>query len=71
MKWQNLKQNKCPRCGKDFALVMPSQTPLLNCSCGFKIGYARFEEITTSQAKQSVDSYFKQRGEQHLYDDEP
>ena len=64
MKWFNLKQNKCPQCGKDLEF-----TDGIHCGCGFRISEQRYKEITSDMAKKSVDSYFRQRGEQNLYDD--
>jgi len=63
MKWYNLKSNKCPQCSKQLQFDQG-----IYCGCGFKISEQRYKEITSDMTKQSVNSYFKERGEQNLYD---
>lgn len=50
MKWQNLKNNKCPQCGKDVIKYPFNYTPfndMLEHPCGFKISQKRFSEIVS------------------------
>lgn len=49
MKWVNLKQNKCPKCGADLATAYIPDTRIFECSCGFKIRELRFSQIVNSQ----------------------
>ena len=59
MNWKNLKNNKCPKCGKDTALVSPYEYSPINKvfkhKCGFKINEGRFNEIVHDMNKQSVE----------------
>lgn len=43
MVWANLKNNKCPKCGKEFDDF--TSTECLRCDCGFLISWRRFKEI--------------------------
>lgn len=47
MKWQNLKENKCPKCDKDLAEAFNPVTKMFECSCGFKIREAKFNQIVS------------------------
>ena len=59
MKWDNLGDNRCPKCyssliGKellDEALECPDQ------ECGFKISQLKFIEITTRIRRRRADSF--------------
>ena len=56
MKWQNLKQNKCPKCNKTFGTAAFSQQlGFIICSCGFKISNKRFSEIVNSQVTSDLE----------------
>ena len=46
MKWSNLKEYKCPKCGKD----LKKEDKLISCTyCDFKIKESRYNEIVKSQ----------------------
>lgn len=45
MRWMNLKDNKCPRCGKDWAFDLTVADEFLTHGCGFKIRESRCKEI--------------------------
>ena len=45
MKWWNLKNNKCPKCNKDFVMGLTVVGDLYAHECGFKIRKQRYEEI--------------------------
>ena len=45
--WNNLRENKCPRCGRDFlqhGTYDPAEKTL-TCICKFKISTQRMQEI--------------------------
>lgn len=46
MKWNNLKENRCPQCNKTFKTFTPK---LIKCSCNFIISVKRFNEIVNEQ----------------------
>jgi len=52
MKWGNLKENKCPKCGEDLC-QSTIKKDVFECangiSCGFSISTKRFSEIVNSQ----------------------
>jgi hypothetical protein len=58
MKWENLKNNKCPLCFWDFAkgLKVESnmQPAMLIHSCGFKINEQRYKEISASLVERKL-----------------
>lgn len=60
MNWKNLKNNKCPKCGKDTAIASPYEySPLskvLAHPCGFKIRESRYKEIVTSMTNQEIEA---------------
>lgn len=47
MKWRNLKNNKCPQCGKDWAFTLKSENGMMTHGCGFKIRESRYQEIVS------------------------
>ena len=70
MKWNNLKLNKCPKCGKDLQWAPTSRdglTPAKEmhkksfsyCSCGFTISDKRMKEIITSQVDRTIESHYR------------
>lgn len=48
MKWDNLTENKCPQCGKDWAPSLKEEDGMLTHSCGFKIREKRYKELVES-----------------------
>ena len=57
MKWINLKQNKCPNCGKQFGFVDFNAKPgYIVCRCGFAIREKRYSEIVNSQVTAGLPS---------------
>jgi len=74
MKWNNLKSNKCPKCGKnlmdDFetrdVMIPMTRDPLRGfyCDCGFSISVKRFKEITISQVNRDLDKYHEDMEEE-------
>jgi DNA-directed RNA polymerase subunit RPC12/RpoP len=56
MKWNNLKENKCPQCGEPFdPHRVYTATQLIICKCGFRISFKRFREIINSQVTKRID----------------
>lgn len=60
MIWQNLKLNKCPNCGKDFGKSAGFSAIMIECSCGFKIGFKRMEQIISSQITKDLEEKWDQ-----------
>jgi len=58
MKWNNLKLNKCPKCGRNlrFQVGMPNYC---FCICGFKISSKRFKEIVSNKVSQSIENHYR------------
>ena len=55
LKWENLLINKCPKCGKDFALSnFDKPSKMFTHACGFKIKEETFKRITRSQVVKRV-----------------
>ena len=58
MKWENLKNNKCPQCFRDFTkgLTVESnmQPTMFTHSCGFKISEKRFNEICQDMVESNL-----------------
>jgi hypothetical protein len=48
MNWSNLKENKCPKCGKDISGAFDRENFKFNCTCGFVITAKRFKEIVSN-----------------------
>lgn len=63
MKWFNLKDNKCPKCGKDFTKGLETynflentiEIKVLSHPCGFKISEQRYKEIVSSMLSSHFD----------------
>lgn len=59
MKWNNLKENKCPQCFKDWASDLKETTggafglKLLTHKCGFRIYERKYREILKSVISKS------------------
>jgi len=57
MKWDNLKKNRCPSCGKDWSnpknvkyiTEEALKTNHIVCNCGFKISNKRMREIVNDK----------------------
>lgn len=55
MKWNNLKENKCPQCGKSLVNAWNPSKNMFVCLCGFMIGQKRFKEIVSGQIKRKIE----------------
>lgn len=68
MKWSNLKINKCPQCGEDWAFSLKAvedinkqlnefnaKDVMLSHGCGFKIREIRYSQIVNSQITQDLE----------------
>lgn len=55
MKWQNLKQNKCPKCERDIwrglevSDIIGTFDRMMRHSCGFQIRESKYRQIVNSQ----------------------
>jgi hypothetical protein len=60
MKWYNLKNNKCPKCSKDFMLGLTvesnMQPSMFTHKCGFKISEQRYKEIVSGMVSKSLEN---------------
>ena len=67
MKWNNLKENKCPQCDKDFMLNLTTyplgNTQMLAHGCGFRIRESRYAQIVNSQITQDLEDKWNQEYE--------
>jgi len=61
MKWNNLKQNKCPKCSKDLARHDDLHVYCGNCD--FLISNKRFKEIITSQVERTIENHYRPEDE--------
>jgi len=53
MKWNNLKENKCPQCNKDLSDKFDGV--FFNCSCGFKISASKYKQIITNMVDKEIE----------------
>ena len=65
MDWNKLRENKCPKCGKDikpkidFGLFWCSNT-----MCSFRISPERFNEIINSPPRFKEEKHYRPRDEE-------
>lgn len=52
LKWNNLKQNRCPKCGSGISY----DDKYAICQCGFRIGLEKMNEIVTNRVANDIDS---------------
>lgn len=66
MNWPNLKENKCPKCGKDFMhgleTIPTGKVVTLLHYCGFKISETRYKEIVNDMVRRGIDRKFEDEG---------
>jgi hypothetical protein len=55
MKWFNLKENKCPKCNKDWSQDLVVHDKMLQHLCGFKISEKKYREIVTSMVNKDIE----------------
>ena len=59
MNWYNLKNNKCPKCNKDFMLGLNvesnMQPTMFTHKCGFKISEQRYKEIVSGMVSKELE----------------
>lgn len=63
MNWKNLKNNKCPNCGKDVVTHPFNYTPynmMLEHKCGFKITTQRYKEIVSGMVDRELEEQRKE-----------
>ena len=49
MKWQNLKDNKCPKCSEDLNVKDKLDSGFITCTgCEFKISEGKYLDIRTN-----------------------
>lgn len=67
MKWSNLKNNKCPKCNKDWLRMGNAifAEHFITCKCGFKISEKRMTEIVSDKVNQEILENMEQEYEQH------
>lgn len=68
MKWENLRKNKCPKCGKDMmdGLVAEPYVSdrVLKHPCGFQIGERRYGEIVADRTGRYIDEEIRRQKEE-------
>ena len=65
MKWNNLKQNKCPKCSKDLSDKLEGK--MFHCSCGFMISIRRMKEIIQNRMTAGFDKPYRPEDENPEY----
>lgn len=59
MKWNNLKSNKCPKCGKDwmgsFGQNLSLNGTMMTHICGFTISEKRYGEVVRNLVSKEID----------------
>ena len=69
MNWQNLKQNKCPKCDKPFGYFAFTEPGFIKCpvpKCEFRISEKRYSEIVNSQINAQLEEKWNQEQEDLL-----
>lgn len=69
MNWSNLKDNKCPKCNKDFSIWYAIESvngddQLLRHPCGFKIWTSKFSQIVNSQITKDLENKWNKEQEE-------
>lgn len=63
MNWYNLRQNLCPKCGKDFVInlitVPVARGKILQHGCGFKILESNYMKIVSKQTDSIIESSYE------------
>lgn len=56
MKWENLKNNKCPKCNRDIVtgLTVDPVKNMLKHKCGFQISEAKFKELCQGMVESNL-----------------
>jgi hypothetical protein len=57
LNWYNLKKNKCPKCGKDWAFDLTVVDGVLAHGCGFKISEKKYREILNDRITSDLPTY--------------
>lgn len=60
MKWHNLKNNKCPKCNKEFSLEN-CRDKSIKCPCGFSISEKRFSKIVSGMTSKKIEKELKNK----------
>lgn len=55
LKWFNLKKNKCPRCGKDWAFDLTVVDGILVHACGFRISERKYKQIVSGMVTADIE----------------
>lgn len=63
MKWQNLKQTRCPKCDMPFADYCFGGG-FISCPCGFKIREKRYSEIVNAQINEDLERKYNKEFEE-------
>ena len=60
MRWNNLKANKCPKCGLSLENCYNTETEMFKCdSCDFRIGVKKFKQIVSSQVDYNISKHYR------------
>ncbi len=55
LNWKLLKQNKCPKCKKDWAFNLTVDDGMLEHKCGFKIREFKYKQIISNQVNMEIE----------------
>lgn len=61
MKWWKLKENKCPKCGRELEAV--NDASFFLCDCGFRISDRKFRSIISKMVEEDIDYGRSQEGD--------
>lgn len=60
LRWWHLRENKCPKCGKDFMKFGSITKDAVSCKCGFFISMEKYQKIVNDQNTKDVDQKLDQ-----------
>ena len=64
MKWNNLKNNKCPKCNKNIEPThLNVETHSMIHPCGFKISTKRWNEIVHDKVNREIENHYRPEDE--------
>lgn len=67
MNWSNLRENRCPKCGKNLTFDLNIGFGLVFCknlACSFKITPKKFNEIVNSPVRYKSEKHYRPRDEE-------
>ena len=70
MNWNNLKENKCPKCGKNFNSMSFQEKGMIKCfnpeqMCDFRVREFRYNQIVSNQITQDLERKYEEEYERN------